>query len=216
MKPQGSGDGMTLFWSSRSPYARYVTVVANECGLIDRISLERVAVSPSRFHSEVSRHNPLGKIPTLVLADGRSIIDSKMICRFLDQNGATPGALVPTGDEHWEMTKLEAIGVGLADLGVGYVIEEFRMKGSPPSPQALAAQERVRYVLDSLEQLVPSLAAGPPHLGTFAVAVALKYLDFRTGAAGEWRQSRPSLGQWLDDGMARRESFLATEFENVV
>ena len=206
---------MTLYWSSRSPYARFATVVAHECGMIDRIFLNRVAVSPMRFHSEVSRHNPLGKIPVLVLADGRSIIDSKMICRFLDQNGSNPGALVPSGDKHWEMTKLEAIGIGLADLAVGYVMEEFRLKGAAPSPQASAAQERVAYVLDSLEQLVPSLAAGPPHLGTFAVAVALKYLDFRTGAAGEWRQGRSSLAQWLD-AMAQRPSFLATEFEQVV
>ena len=215
MTALAADEQMILYWSSRSPYVRYTTVTAHECGLFERLELKRVAVSPMRFHEEVSRYNPLGKIPVLVRSDGSSIVDSKMICRFLDQNGAAPGTLVPAGDAHWEMTKLEAIGIGLADLGVGHVIEEFRLKGELPSPAALAMRERIARVLDALESLAPQLEATPLDLGLLAIAVALKYLDFRTGAAGDWRQSRPNLGRWLD-GIQSRDSFAATEFENVV
>ena len=215
MKQLGSDEELTLYWSSRSPYVRYVTVTAHECGLFDRLRLERVAVSPMRFHEEVSRYNPLGKIPVLVRPDGSSIIDSKMICRFLDQNSAAAASLVPSGDAYWEVTKLEAIGIGLADLGVNYVLEEFRLQGEPPSRQAAGMKERVAYVLDALEGLAPSLEGAPLHLGTLAIAVALKYLDFRTGLAGDWRQTRPTLARWLE-GPAGRESFLATEFEHVI
>jgi len=209
------GEEMTLYWSSRSPYVRYVTVTAHECGLFDRLVLKRVAVSPMRFHEEVSAYNPLGKIPVLVRPNGASIVDSKMICRFLDENGANPGSLIPSGDAHWEMTKLEAIGIGLADLGVSFVIEEFRLKGEPLTPPALAMRERASSVLDALEELSSTLEKAPLHLGGLAIAVALKYLDFRTGMAGDWRQGRPNLARWFD-GIAARESFTATEFENVV
>ena len=215
MKQLAPGEEMTLYWSSRSPYVRYVTVTAHECGLFERLSLKRVAVSPMRFHEEVSSYNPLGKIPVLVRPNGSSIVDSKMICRFLDENGANPGGLIPSGDAHWEMTKIEAIGIGLADLGVSFVIEEFRLKGEPLTPPALAMRERAYSVLDALEGLSPSLAAAPLHLGGLALGVALKYLDFRTGLAGDWRQGRPSLAAWFE-GVATRASFAATEFENVV
>ena len=215
MKPLAAGEQMTLYWSSRSPYVRYVTVVAHECGLFDRLELKRVAVSPMRFHEEVSRYNPLGKIPVLVAQDGSSIVDSKMICRFLDQNRTTPSSLIPAGDALWMMTKLEAIGIGLADLGVGYVIDEFRLKGEPLTPPMLATRERVSQVLDALEELAPSLEGAPLHLGILAVAVALKYLDFRTGAAGDWRQGRPALARWFES-VEKRPSLIATEFENVV
>ena len=214
MKQLAAGEEMTLYWSSRSPYVRYVTVTAHECGLFDQLMLKQVAVSPMRFHEEVSRHNPLGKIPVLVRADGSSLVDSKMICRFLDENSTAPGSLIATGEAYWEMTKLEAIGVGLADLGVSFVIDEFRAKGEALPASALATKDRVGIVLDALEALSPSLQAAPLHLGALAIAVALKYLDFRTGAAGDWRERRPGLGAWLS-GLEKRESFLATEFENV-
>jgi glutathione S-transferase len=214
MKQLAPGEQMSLYWSSRSPYVRYVTVTAHECGLFDQLVLKQVAVSPMRFHEEVSRYNPLGKIPVLVRIDGSSLIDSKMICRFLDQSSTAQSSLVPAGDAYWDMTRLEAIGIGLADLGVSFVIDEFRAQGGELPASALATQDRVAVVLDALEALSPSLEGERPHLGILAVAVALKYLDFRTGAAGDWRRTRPSLSRWLED-MEKRESFRATEFVNV-
>jgi glutathione S-transferase len=57
---------MKLLYSLTSPYARKVRVVAAE----KRIEVEMVKVVLSDPDCPVSHHNPLGKIPVLVLDDG--------------------------------------------------------------------------------------------------------------------------------------------------
>ena len=74
---------MKLFWSSRSPFVRKVMVTAHELGLAGQIACERVVVSASAPNAAVMQHNPLGKLPTLVLDDGSALYDSPVICEYL-------------------------------------------------------------------------------------------------------------------------------------
>src|SRR5262245_9127917 len=75
---------MTLLWSSRSPFVRKVMVAAHEAGLAQRIRPQRVVVSANKPNPEVMAANPLNKIPTLILADGSALYDSRVICEFFD------------------------------------------------------------------------------------------------------------------------------------
>ena len=70
---------MKLHWSPRSPYVRKVMIVAHELGLADRLQTVRTVVGGTMPHIELMHDNPLGKIPTLVLADGTIIYDSPVI-----------------------------------------------------------------------------------------------------------------------------------------
>ena len=62
---------MKLLWSSRSPFVRKVMVAAHEVGVAPRIATERVLVGADKPNAEVMGANPLNKIPTLLLDDGR-------------------------------------------------------------------------------------------------------------------------------------------------
>ena len=67
---------MKLFWSSRSPFVRKVMVFAHETGLADRIERTQIIVAPTRPNPEVMALNPLNKLPTLILDDGRALYDA--------------------------------------------------------------------------------------------------------------------------------------------
>jgi glutathione S-transferase len=113
------------------------------------------------------------------------------------------------------VAKIEGIAIGLADLAVAHLIEEFRLNGAPPPPHVLAMRERVAYILDAVEVLASTFNLSAPHLGTLALAAVLKYLDFRPGVAPGWRNGREGLGAWLQE-MEQRPSIRATEFELVI
>src|SRR5205809_7101317 len=71
---------MKLLASLASPYTRKVRVVLAEKKI--ECELELVDVNPAE--NPVNAHNPLGKVPTLVLDDGTALYDSRVIVEFLD------------------------------------------------------------------------------------------------------------------------------------
>ena len=83
---------MQLLYSPTSPYARKCRVVARERGLIPGI--EEVDCNPHEDPAELQAKNPLGRVPTLVLDDGRAVFDSPVICDLLEGLGSAP-PLVP-------------------------------------------------------------------------------------------------------------------------
>src|SRR3984885_16185700 len=92
-------------------------VIAHELGL----KLEVIAPSP--FEDEGFRRiNPLGKIPALVLDDGSVLIDSPVICEYLNQFGGGkffPGMSIWRSESgRWKALGLQALGVGIMDAAV--------------------------------------------------------------------------------------------------
>ncbi|WP_335917624.1 glutathione S-transferase N-terminal domain-containing protein [Shewanella chilikensis] len=71
---------MQLYYSTASPYARVVRVIARELGL----ALDEKLVNPFDNSDELLSVNPLGKIPCLLLDDGAALFDSEVIARYLD------------------------------------------------------------------------------------------------------------------------------------
>ena len=75
---------MILHWSPKSPFVRKVVIVAEECGLSDRIERRRsVAVFDAAPNPAILADNPLGKIPVLITDDGLKLVDSRVICDYL-------------------------------------------------------------------------------------------------------------------------------------
>src|SRR5436190_1446985 len=81
---------MKLLASTASPYARKVRIVLAE----KKIECELQPVDVSPVDNPVNAHNPLGKIPTLVLDDGTALYDSRVIVEFLD-NASPISRLIP-------------------------------------------------------------------------------------------------------------------------
>ncbi|MEE3045927.1 MAG: glutathione S-transferase family protein [Pseudomonadota bacterium] len=200
---------MILRSSGPSPFGRKVKMVAKILGIYDRLTVEMSNTNDP--HDTLRQQNPLGKIPILILDDGRKIFDSRVICEYLDAqvDGIT---LHPTeSDARWEALTLQALGDGIVDAAILQVYENRMRPEDKRHEDWLSYQaDKVKRSLDQLAQTPPSLE-GDLTIGHVAIACALGYLDLRF--EGKWRASYPALVGWLDAFRARVPAFDATKFE---
>jgi len=75
---------MKLWYSPPSPFVRKVLMLAYETGQIDKLELVDVTNTALTPDAELAKLNPLGKIPTLILEDGHTLFDSRVISEYLD------------------------------------------------------------------------------------------------------------------------------------
>ena len=182
---------MKLRWSPTSPYTRKVTVTAIETGLDSRI--ERILTMPAKA-PDLPKDNPLGKVPTLILDDGSSLVDSPVIVEYLDNLHGGEKIVPPTGPARWKALKLQALADGILDAAV-LRLYEIRRPDQFRWADWIAKQKTV--VARTLD-LFDGEAKGFDQkmtVGQLSVAIALDYLDFRFGA-DDWRKGRPNLTQW--------------------
>src|SRR5664279_5455264 len=111
---------MILRSSPASPFARKVRLAAAILGASDEIEI--VAADTSNPDAQLLQQNPLGKIPALVLEDGRTLYDSAVILEYLDA-GAGGGALIPSGEARFTTLTRQALADGLMDAAVLQVYE---------------------------------------------------------------------------------------------
>jgi glutathione S-transferase len=187
---------MKLHWSSRSPYVRKVMICAYELGLAQSIERIHSVVSLSQPNTGVMRDNPLGKIPTLILDDGRILYDSVVICEYLDSlHGGTP--LFPaSGPPRWVALRWHALGNGLLDALILWRNERDREPQRRSQEYLDAFEAKTRAALKMMESEAASLDATPFAIGHIAIVCALGYLDFRF-ADIDWRSAQPRLAAWF-------------------
>jgi glutathione S-transferase len=193
--------------ATASPFGRKVKIAAHVLGLMDSIKI--VLTNTLDPADPVRNDNPLGKIPTLVLADGSAVYDSRVILEYLDLY-AGGGIIIPneTGARFANL-RLQAIADGLCDAAILQIYEtRFR---APEKHEATWLSHQVGKVdrsLDYLETLVLPNEGDRPGVGGIALACALGYLDLRFG--GLWRDSHPQLASWSERFEAAVPSFAAT------
>jgi glutathione S-transferase len=142
------------------------------------------------------RINPLAKIPALLLEDGSVLIDSPVICEYLNDRGGGkffPGnSIWRSSGGKWKALGLQALGDGIADAAVAYIVAGRQN----PVPDAVRARH-LDAVLAGLDALERSKFADPPTIGEIACACAIGYVAFRLPDL-DWRSSRPQLTLWYD------------------
>ncbi len=196
---------MQLFYSPLSPFVRKVLVLAHELGLAEGIEL--IPVNAWQPPEPLVRANPLGKVPTLLLANGESLFDSPVICEYLDGlHGATP-RIPHLGPERLAALRLEALADGIAEAAVLRRMEVIRPDGERSASWLALQAEAMGHGLAALEREVASWGERFD-LAQIAVACALGYVDFRFAADG-WRDRCPQLAAWFT-AVSRRPSLLAT------
>ena len=180
---------MKLYTNNASPFARKCRVIAHELGL----KLEEIRTLPMQ-DPEFRRVNPLGKIPALVLDDGSVLIDSPVICEYLNHKGGGkffPGMnLFKDSTGRWKSLGLQAIGDGLADAAVAWVVE-----GRQPAPNEAMRTRHMAAVIATLDMLERVKFAKDPTIGEISVACAIGYVEFRMPDL-DWKSSRPNLSAW--------------------
>lgn len=198
---------MKLIGTFTSPYVRKVRVVAAE----KRVEFTWEADNPWQPDTGVVRHNPLGKVPVLVLEDGTALFDSRVIVEFLD-NVSPISKLIPTDHrERIEVRRLEALADGVLDAGIAVRLERQR-----PEKERSATWEKRNHatVVRGLEAIDAQLegrgwcAGNGYSLADIAVGCCVGWLDFRFPELG-WRNDRPNLAR-LAAKLAERPSFADT------
>src|SRR3546814_5378681 len=104
---------MRMRYSPMSPFVRKARVTAHEVGVADRIELVPTDVWNPK--TGLDADNPLEKIPTLILDDGRVLFDSPFICEYLDAELGDGSLFPPPGPARWAAFRLQALGDGIAD-----------------------------------------------------------------------------------------------------
>lgn len=198
---------MKLYYSPASPYARKCVVLADELGLLKKIQVVTAAVNPTQPNAELSKENPLSKIPCLVLDDGSSLFDSTVICDYLDSIGGNK--MIPAGAKRWPVKRREALANGCLDAGLLVRYETFMRPEDKRWPDWIKGQSaKVNQALDEFEREAGGYG-DTVDLGTIAVASALGWLEFRK-PVGDMRASRPKLFAWYDK-FRLRPSMVATD-----
>ncbi|HSI00841.1 MAG TPA: glutathione S-transferase family protein [Reyranella sp.] len=106
---------MQLIGVNRSPYTRRVAITLAAYG----VAYEQRCVSGFGNRDEVRAHNPLGRIPALVLDDGETLIDSGAIVDHLDEHYGGERPTVPRGGaERRAVLRLAAMMMGACDKGL--------------------------------------------------------------------------------------------------
>ena len=197
---------MQLRYSTASPYVRKVNISAIELGLDDEI--QRIATNPWGADTDLPEHNPLGRVPALILDDGSTLFDSPVICEYLDSLGGG-GRLFPTdGAKRWQALRLQALADGMLDASVLTFIERARRPEEFCWAQWIERQQAViGRALDAFEGQVGDFG-NDFLIGQVGLACGLGYLDFRFPEL-EWRQDHEMLARWFA-GANERPSVVAT------
>ena len=202
---------MKLIGSNASPYVRKVRIVMAEKKLDYQFVQENVWAD----ETGISKSNPLGKVPCLVMEGGEAVFDSRVIVEYLDTLSPV-GKLIPAqGRERAEVKTWEALADGLVDAAILARLEA-TWAGRQDSERSQAWIDRqLLKVNDGLKSMSQGLGDKPYcsgihlSLSDIAVGCALGWLEFRFPEIA-WRSEYPNLGKLLDKLM-QRASFADTK-----
>jgi glutathione S-transferase len=193
---------MKLLSSPISPFARKVRIVLAE----KRIECELQTVDVAPVDNPVNAHNPLGKIPALVLDDGTALYDSRVIVEFLD-NVSPFSRLIPDDNrDRVQVRRWEALADGVLDAGLLVRYESLRDKAEQSAAwtgKQLARMQR------GLAQMAADLEArawchGERYsLADIALGCCIGWLDFRKPGGLDWKAGHPVLARHYDKLMER-------------
>lgn len=198
---------MKLLGTATSPYTRKVRVVLAE----KRMDCEFVIDAPNTPESVVTRHNPLGKIPVLVLDDEYGIFDSRVIVEHLDN--ASPGnRLIPEEKRpRIQVRRWEALADGCTDAAIALYNEKRKLQEQQSQEWIARQQGKVDRALQAMadELAAKSWCAGDFFtLADIAVGCCLGWLELRLPEIA-WRRGHPNLAR-LAEKLAQRQSFRDT------
>lgn len=202
---------MKLLYTINSPYARKVRIVAAEKHI--EVTLEEVVLSAP--DCPVKQHNPLGKVPVLVLPDGDSLYDSRVIVEYLDNR--TPLAhLIPQDvSAKVKVRRWEALADGVCDAAVATMLEQ---RKSVEQQDAAFIERQMSKVTSGLKVLNEDLGKtegvvksnwcvnGAFSLADIAVGCMLGYLKLRFSNVIDLAVEYPNLER-LQLALLKRPSF---------
>src|SRR5262245_53298242 len=147
---------MILRSTPPSPFGRKVKLAMSLLGLSDRIKI--VPADTNDEGDALRQQNPVGKIPVLVLEDGSTLFDSRVILEYLDHL-AGGGKIIPAeAKPRFAALRLQALADGMTDAQI-LAIYEGRWR-----PPEMHVKKWVDYQAGKIARGLTALEAEPPGL----------------------------------------------------
>ncbi len=185
---------MKLLASLASPYTRKVRVVLAEKKI--ECELELVDVGPAE--NPVNAHNPLGKVPTLVLDDGTALYDSRVIVEFLDARAPINRLIPDETRERVAVRRWEALADGVLDAGLLVRYESLRERRERSKTWTDKQVARIHRGMAAMTKELEgrNWCHGDRYsLADIAVGCCIGWLGFRKPGEVEWESEYPNVAR---------------------
>ena len=185
---------MKLLGSLASPYTRKVRVVLAE----KKIECDLSTVDVQPIDNPVNAHNPLGKIPALLLDDGTALYDSRVIVEFLDAVSPISRLIPDDTRPRAAVRRWEALADGVLDAGLLVRYESLRDKRERSQAWTDKQLARIRRGLEQMSGELGERAfcQGERYsLADIALGCCVGWLDFRRPGDVDWLGAYPVLAQ---------------------
>ena len=193
---------MKLLAGTASPYTRKVRVVLAE----KRIECELQLVDVQPVDNAVNSHNPLGKIPTLILDDGTALYDSRVIVEFLDAVSPISRLIPDELRDRIAVRRWEALADGVLDAGLLVRYESLRDKkeqGKAWIDKQLARMHRGMKQMEADFGERTWCHGDRYSLADIALGSCLGWLEFRKPGGVDWHKEYPGLAKHYQKLMER-------------
>lgn len=199
-------DKFVLRSTLTSPFGRKARMAIDALGLGDRITV--VPADTLDENDTLRRQNPLGKMPCLLLPDGRAIYDSGVIIEFLQYVAGTDRLLPHEGPARFTALTRARLADGITEAAILMVYEgRFRAAGKHSERWLTHQRGKIMRALAAFEAAPPDPAV--TDIVAIGLACALGYLDWRKPV--DWRPRHPRLVAWLTDFAEHEPAFERTK-----
>ena len=178
---------MILFNGPNSPFGRKskITSIVLEIVLEEKI----IKVQEADF---LDKHNPLRKIPTLLIND-LAIIDSDNICIYLDSI-SNKKTLFPK-NEYFKIISMVSVANGLMESVLERRMEIIRPTNEQSNSFINKQEIRIARTIKWLEENWKNYNDNYLTMDQIAIACSLEYTNFRLD--NQWEKDSPKLIKWL-------------------
>ena len=198
---------LKLISATPSPYARKVRIALAEKG----IPFELITEIPWNSTTQTPRHNPLEKLPVLLLEDGGSVYESRFILEWIEAMHPAPPLLPEALPDRLAARKVEVVADGVCDALVTLFWERQR----PAAHQSAEWTARQMRKVDGGMRAIAEWAGSREFivgdrfgLADIAAGSVCGYLGVRFPDY-PWRAAHPTLSAY-SDRIEQRPSFRAT------
>jgi len=195
---------MKLISATPSPYARKVRIALAE----KDIPFELVTEVPWDNTTATPKHNPLEKLPVLILDDGSSVYESHFILEWLEYKHPLPPMLPPDIDGKIAARRVEVVCDGICDALVALFWERHRAAEHQSAEWKARQQRKVDGGMRALAEWVGDrewIVGDRFGLADIAAGTVVRYLDVRFPEY-PWRTNHPNLAV-MSDRLEQRPSF---------
>lgn len=167
-------------------------------GLSDKIEIiDLMGSGTFQPTDEFKNANPLAKIPTLLLANGEAVVDSPVICEYLDAK-SVKGSIYPKDEAtYFLQKKFEALADGCMDAAVLRRYESLRPTAQQSAEFDKKQKEKMALTFAYFDSIVSKLGTSEFYIGEISIVAMIGYADYRF-ASENWLATAPDLKKWYD------------------